>query len=199
MTIAGRKRLTRAESQERTRALIVDAAAQLFLEKGFTVTSLEQVGEAAGFTRGAVYSNFTDKTAMGIAVVDELYRREEVNLLATVDSGPRERVFDLLSEWADATIGNPSWIRLELELAAHSAHNDEHRAATAARYERLRALCRTLIDRFLDESVVVDRDMLAIALVGIGLGVGVQRGADPSIAGSRVSDFVRTLLQNWIR
>ncbi len=68
-------RLTRAESQARTRALIVDAATRLFLRDGFQVNSLEQIGEDAGFTRGAVYSNLPSKTAMGIAVIDELYER----------------------------------------------------------------------------------------------------------------------------
>ncbi len=58
-------RLTRTESQARTRALILDAATRLFLCDGFQVTSLEQIGGDAGFTRGAVYSNFPSKTAMG--------------------------------------------------------------------------------------------------------------------------------------
>ena len=47
-------RLTRAESQERTRRLIVEAATELFLGQGFRVTSLERIAEVAGFTRGAV-------------------------------------------------------------------------------------------------------------------------------------------------
>ena len=83
-------RLTRAESRERTRALIVDAATDLFLRDGFQVTSLEQIGEEAGFTRGAVYSNFPSKTAMGIAVIDELYEREAARLEAALERD-RER------------------------------------------------------------------------------------------------------------
>src|SRR5205807_5818775 len=79
-------RLTRAESQARTRALIVQAATRLFLRDGFQVTSLEQIGEEAGFTRGAVYSNFPSKTAMGIAVIDELYERKAQELREALEA-----------------------------------------------------------------------------------------------------------------
>ena len=61
-------RLTRAESQERTRRLLVEAATRLFLRDGFRATSLETIAEEAGFSRGAVYSNFASKTAIGVVV-----------------------------------------------------------------------------------------------------------------------------------
>ena len=127
-------RLTRVESRERTRALIVDAATDLFLRSGFQVTSLEQIGEEAGFTRGAVYSNFPSKTAMGIAVIDELYEREADRLEAALDATENvDDWFDALAAWADSTIGEPQWTRFEIELAAFSAHDDVYRAAVAAR------------------------------------------------------------------
>lgn len=72
--------LTRAESQALTRQLIIQAATRLLLREGFRTTSLEQIGEEAGLTGGAVYSNFPTKTAMGIAVIDELYAREAERL-----------------------------------------------------------------------------------------------------------------------
>ena len=96
MTETGRRRLSRAESQERTRALIIDAAATLFLDNGFRATSLEQIGEAAGFTRGAVYSNFSDKAAMGAAVIDELYRREGEQVQSIIDTAPAAELLSLI-------------------------------------------------------------------------------------------------------
>src|SRR5271154_1630229 len=105
-------RLTRAESRERTRALIVDAATDLFLRSGFQVTSLEQIGEEAGFTRGAVYSNFPSKTAMGIAVIDGLYEREAEHLEAALEETEDvDDWFDALTAWADSTVGEPRWTR----------------------------------------------------------------------------------------
>ena len=190
-------RLTRAESQERTRRLIVEAAAELFLREGFRTTSLERIAEEAGFTRGAVYSNFESKTAMGIAVIDELYAREERGLedaLAGLPPDDRDAAFDALAAWADSTIGDPAWMRLEIEVAASSAHDEAHRAATAARYARLRARAIAMLEERFGHALPIDRDALAAAVVGLGLGLGAQRAADPSVPGAIFSDVLRALL-----
>lgn len=197
MSATRSKRLTRAESQQRTRALIVDAATRLFLRDGFRVTSLEQIAEEAGFTRGAVYSNFDGKTAMGIAVIDALYAREERKLDATLRSlegAGADAMFDALAAWADETIGDPAWTRLEIEIAASSAHDDAHRAATAARYAQLRAHCAELVDELFAGELSVPTESLATAIVGLALGIGAQRAADPSIPGSTLSEILRALV-----
>jgi AcrR family transcriptional regulator len=191
------RRLTRAESQQRTRALIVDVATRLFLRDGFRVTSLEQIAEEAGFTRGAVYSNFDGKTAMGIAVIDELYAREERKLEAALrglEGAGADAIFDTLSAWADETIGDPAWTRLEIEVAASSAHDVAHRAATAARYARLREHCAELVAALFPEELAVDVPTIATAIVGLALGIGAQRAADPTVPGSALSDVLRALV-----
>jgi AcrR family transcriptional regulator len=55
------KRLSRAEQQEQTRLALLDAAIELFIERGVEATSIEEVTTRAGFTRGAFYSNFESK------------------------------------------------------------------------------------------------------------------------------------------
>ncbi len=188
--------LTRTESQARTRKLIIEAATSLFLRDGFQVTSLEQIGEEAGFTRGAVYSNFPSKTAMGIAVIDELYAREaerlEEALSATESTG---EWFDALSRWADNTIGDPRWTRLEVELAASSAHDEGYRAATAARYEAMRAGWVAFFrERFDDGPPPMDPETLGAIVVSLGFGAGVQRAFDPKLSGSSWVELLRMLL-----
>lgn len=56
-----RKRLTQAEQRLQTREQLVEAAQALFVEKGFPSTSVSDIAEAAGYTRGAFYCNFNDK------------------------------------------------------------------------------------------------------------------------------------------
>jgi len=56
-------RKTKAEAEE-TRERILDAAEQLFFAHGVMQTSLEQVAEEAGVTRGAIYWHFSDKVAL---------------------------------------------------------------------------------------------------------------------------------------
>ena len=190
------RRLTRAETREQTRMRIIDAATVLFLRGGFRATSLEQVAEEAGYTVGAVYSNFESKTAMGVAVIDELYACEEQRLiesLARVPEGDVDGAFEALSAWADSTIGDPDWTRLEIET--FSAHEESYRAATAARHARLRARCRELIRGRLLADSSLDPDLLATAMVGLALGIGLQRAADPSIPGRAWGQAVRALVR----
>jgi AcrR family transcriptional regulator len=187
--------LTRAESQARTRGLIIEAATRLFLREGFQRTSLEQIGEEAGFTRGAVYSNFPSKTAMGIAVIDELYAREAERLEAMLgETASVEEWFDALARWADQTVGDPAWTRLEIELAASSAHEESYRAATAARYEVMRARWVALFGERFGGPAVLDPEMLGAIVVGLGLGAGVQRAFDPRLSGSDWVELLRLVL-----
>ena len=187
--------LTRAESQERTRARIVDAATVLFLRDGFRLTSLERIGEEAGFTRGAVYSNFESKTELGIAVIDELHAREERRLADALSraADPQAKL-DALAAWADETIGNRAWTKLEIEVAAAGGFDDRYRAAATARYARLRAGAAEIIRDAFGESLGIDTELLATAVVALSLGIGIQRAADPRIKGSALSDFLGALL-----
>ncbi|MBO3142719.1 TetR/AcrR family transcriptional regulator [Dermatophilus congolensis] len=58
----------------RTRARLVEAATTLFVRNGVIATTVEQIAEEAGFTRGAFYSNFSDKDEL---IVEVLIARSE--------------------------------------------------------------------------------------------------------------------------
>lgn len=55
------RRLTRAEARARTREQLLDAAALVFARKGFAGASVEEIAESAGYSTGALYSNFESK------------------------------------------------------------------------------------------------------------------------------------------
>jgi AcrR family transcriptional regulator len=67
-----RKRLTREDSRDRTTQRLLDAARKLIAKQGLSDTSLEDIADAAGYTRGAFYSNFSSKGDLFI----ELLRRD---------------------------------------------------------------------------------------------------------------------------
>lgn len=67
-----RKRLTREDSRDRTAQRLLDAAQKLIARRGLGATSLEDIAEEAGYTRGAFYSNFSGKSDLFI----ELLRRD---------------------------------------------------------------------------------------------------------------------------
>ncbi|WDZ97255.1 TetR/AcrR family transcriptional regulator [Herbaspirillum sp. WKF16] len=67
-----RQRLSREQSREQTRERLLDSAHAVFMQKGFPLASVEDISAAAGYSRGAFYSNFDDKTQLFF----ELLRRE---------------------------------------------------------------------------------------------------------------------------
>jgi AcrR family transcriptional regulator len=65
------RRLTRAEAKARTRQLLLEAAARTFARKGYAGASVEEIAEDAGFSIGALYSNFASKEELFLALMTE--------------------------------------------------------------------------------------------------------------------------------
>lgn len=66
---------TRERRLERTRSLLLDAAEEVFAEKGFTTATLDDIAQAAGYTKGAIYKHFAAKDELFLAVSDRYWRR----------------------------------------------------------------------------------------------------------------------------
>jgi AcrR family transcriptional regulator len=77
-----RKRLSREGSRERTAQHLLDAAERLIAKKGLKATSIEDVAEAAGYSRGAFYSNFSSKSELFL----ELLRRDQEGASARLEA-----------------------------------------------------------------------------------------------------------------
>lgn len=61
---------SRHERQQQTRAALVEAAREVFAELGYHGANLDRIARKAGFSKGAVYSNFDGKAALFLAVMD---------------------------------------------------------------------------------------------------------------------------------
>jgi AcrR family transcriptional regulator len=91
-------RMSRAQRKELTRELLLDAAIEVFAEKGYHGASLDDVAEAAGFTKGAVYSNFTRKSDLFRALLEREAGRYDQALSQTVSRVPLELLPDVAAE-----------------------------------------------------------------------------------------------------
>ncbi len=69
------ERWTKERRLERTRALLLDAAEEVFAEKGFAAATLDDIAHAAGYTKGAIYKHFSVKEELFLAVSDRYWRR----------------------------------------------------------------------------------------------------------------------------
>ena len=87
----------REQYSEATRVALIDAATDLFVERGFSGTALADVAASAQVTRGAVYHHFTDKRALFEAVLE----RFELQAVARV----RERASTGTDPWDAAMRG----------------------------------------------------------------------------------------------
>jgi len=61
---------SRRDQQQETRATLVDAARIVFADTGYHAASLEAIARVAGYSKGAVYSNFSGKADLFLAVMD---------------------------------------------------------------------------------------------------------------------------------
>src|ERR1700691_6279572 len=63
-------RLTRTEQTERNRALLLAAAREVFLERGYHCASVDQIADQAGFSTGVVYSQFDGKADLFLTLLE---------------------------------------------------------------------------------------------------------------------------------
>ncbi|WP_297323704.1 TetR family transcriptional regulator [uncultured Bartonella sp.] len=91
-------RRTKTEASE-TRDAILDAAELAFLKKGVSKTSLNDIAERAGVTRGAIYFHFRDKPAIYNAIIDRIKFPQE-ELIAEVSCNDSVNPIDILEKSA---------------------------------------------------------------------------------------------------
>nr|BFE99482.1 hypothetical protein GCM10020241_11580 [Streptoalloteichus tenebrarius] len=130
-----RKRLSREESREQTRERLLTAAAELFAERGVNGTSVEQIAERAGYTRGAFYGNFEDKHHLVLELLHRRTRREldEVRALGEGAPSPAEALAPLRAWHRDRARHLDGWLALRMELLLYALRNKEIRPLLATR------------------------------------------------------------------
>lgn len=89
-----RRRLRQAESRERTRRLLLAAAARIFAEKGFSGASLEEIAELAGYTTGALYYHFANKEALFLELLRTGWTTRIANWIAAVGRAVEDEAAD---------------------------------------------------------------------------------------------------------
>ena len=95
-------RLSREESQAETRARLIAAARKHFLRDGYSNASLDRIAEEAGFSKGAVYSNFASKGEVFLAVLEAHSQASVPPLLSAIEESPRlADAIDAIASWAD--------------------------------------------------------------------------------------------------
>lgn len=88
MEITAVRKLTPEMRREQTRSYLLDAAWAVFVARGFHEASLDEIAAAAGFSKGAIYSNFGSKADLFLAVADQREHARFSKLLAAAQQPP---------------------------------------------------------------------------------------------------------------
>ncbi|KXO98290.1 TetR/AcrR family transcriptional regulator [Tsukamurella pseudospumae] len=198
-------RLTRIEQRAQTRADLLLAARDRFLEVGYAAASLEDIADRAGYSKGAVYSNFVDKPNLCREVLQAIHE-EKVGQLSALVSGPgdlQDRI-DVLASWVERTAGDVGWTMLELEFVT-VARTDPSLLAMVV--ELRSAAHRTVVDMLRtmlrgdadDDAADAEAELYALdstadLMLAAAIGLGIQRAVDPTISPEPVIASLRSTL-----
>lgn len=180
-----RARLTRAEQQQRTRDELVAAAERRFTAQGFHATSVEQVAADAGFTKGAVYSNFASKEDLFFAVYERRAQRAIAEIEQAIEEdGPLEGVVRLSTAAMRRRESDDGWLAAFFEFWAHVIRHPEHRARFAAIHGQAQEPLVAAVERFGAEQgrvAAVAPDKLTAAVMAMQIGLSLERLTRPEL------------------
>ena len=139
-------RLTRAQRREQTQERLLDAAGRVFARRGFHDASVDEVAEAAGYTKGAVYSNFRSKEELFLALLDQRLagQLEQVEALYAIESS--EELRDAMHGRTEEELAEArDFAVLIVEFWLYAMRHPAARAELATRYRQLRGRLGELI------------------------------------------------------
>jgi AcrR family transcriptional regulator len=179
---AMKERLSRQDRKSQTRERLIDAAAEVFARRGFEAATLDEVAAAAGYTKGAVYSNFTSKLDLFVALTErriEVQTRVAARRLDQAGSEARSAADGPLAIDADA---ERPWVMLVFEVWLQAMRDPLIRDVLAEQYRRARTISASMIaaayERAGEVAPLPAREM-AIVVEALGIGIAFQGLLDP--------------------
>jgi AcrR family transcriptional regulator len=142
---------TRERRLEHTRSLLLDAAEEVFAERGFTPATLDDIAGAAGYTKGAIYKHFATKEDLFLAVSDRYWRRYFDNfaeVMATAKQIGARELDEIAERWRRLSVDRGAeHAALGLEFTLYLLRNPDARERVAAkRSEVVEALGKFIVE-----------------------------------------------------
>jgi AcrR family transcriptional regulator len=198
------KRKTRAEKQARTRAELLAIATKVFARRGYKGASIEEIAEEAGYSHGAVYSNFDGKADLFLAVLEE-YMAERAQELAETqatlaEDAPIEvRARALADQWMDRFAKDRESFLLHMEFVAHAGRDPELAERFGTRSAALREAIAAYIAHYQELEEIkspLPPDDLALVLRALGIGLAIEALVSPdAVRQDAYGDFVELLVK----
>jgi AcrR family transcriptional regulator len=198
-TASASSRMTREQSKANTRERLLAAARSAFASNGFHGASVEEIASLAGFSTGALYSNFDGKEDLFLVLmereIDEHAR--EIAEAVGARSSVSERATGGARRWMTMIEREPELLLLFMEFWAYGVRDAGVRPKVAARFAQVRRLLTQLIEdsvREFDLELALPAEQLAIAVDALADGIARQRLADPAAVPDELMGSVLALL-----
>jgi AcrR family transcriptional regulator len=195
------RRQTREQTQAETRERLLSAALRLFAEEGYDGASVDRIAAAAGYTKGAFYSNFDGKEAAFLELLGRHMRRESEELSAIfTDAGDGPPPWRALDGWFRKMNADADWAVLAVELGLHArrspAFAEAYRGLHAEHLAKLASLVATLF-RAAGKRPSMRPDQIAAMLKAVAHGLVLERPTlkgRPDPAGAMLATLLRSLI-----
>lgn len=193
------RRLTRAETRARTRERLLDSAAEIFARKGYGAASVDEIAEAAGFSVGAVYSNFSGKEQLFSELMAQRATGRIEAIVAAMRSereqggNPLDVLGRMLIAAADKDIEAAA---LQTEFWLHAVRNPDTMQILAQGTDRTLDMLRDAVAPLLDDHHVdpsITPESFAVVVLALYQGLVRQRRTDPA----RVSEHTFGQALSW--
>src|SRR5271168_566886 len=192
-------RMTREQSKANTRERLLSAARTVFARGGFHGASVEEIASEAGFSTGALYSNFTGKEDQFLVLmeheIDEYAR--EISEAVRERSSIAERATGGARQWMTMIEREPDVLLLFMEFWAYGVRDARVRPKVAARFAQVRErLTALIVDgvREFDLELDIPAEQLAVAIDALADGIARQKLADPDAVPDELMGTVLSLL-----
>src|ERR671919_1647334 len=191
---------TRKERQERTREQLVAAASRVFARRGYHQATVEEIAAEAGFSTGAVYSNFSGKEQLFLALADRQVSERVAEIQAVADAAEREddAGAEAAAQFRTFLERDPDWPLLFYEFWSLSVRNPDLQGELAKRREAIRDALAETLERVAAQhgfDLRFPPQALATAIAASLNGLAFERAADPEALPDDVfAEFVTAVL-----
>lgn len=191
--------LTRERRRQQTRNYLLQAAAEVFAARGFHGASLDEVAATAGFTKGAVYSNFKSKEDLFLALLESHWEMQMREVRARLEASDADRQ-DLLHDFAllvESEQMGADWSALYQEFVLYAMRHPVARRKLA----RFDAMMVDTVKQILDTEESSGRIApeepgrhVAQIIVAIFHGIDLLRALDPQAVDDAFLESVMSFL-----
>jgi len=191
--------MTREQSRANTRERVLTAARSVFANRGFHGASVEEIASEAGFSTGALYSNFDGKEDLFLVLMEREIEEHAREIEEAVRSSATvaERATGGARVWMKMIEREPDVLLLFTEFWAYGVRDADVRPLIAARFAQARAVLTDLIAdglREFDLELTMPVQELAIAIDALADGVARQKLADPDAVPDELMGRILSLL-----